>query len=101
MSDQKLPINKNILLSLAIIGFIITILAAYSKISGNDFVNNNLHTLLFLAMISQFIPWIIVLIDLIKSKINNKLFWIIGMFAFSSITVIFYLLNRNIGQVNK
>lgn len=94
MKEYKLPINKKILLTLAISGFAIVIISAYLKITDKNFAENFSQLALGIALIFQIVPWFVVLIDLIRNQIRNKLMWFIGMFAFGSLTVILYLINR-------
>ena len=94
MEEHKLPIDKKILLTLAIIGFAIVIISAYPKITNKNFAENYSQLTLGGALLFQIIPWFVVLIDLIRNQIRNKLMWLVGMFAFSSLTVVLYLINR-------
>lgn len=94
MKEYKLPINKKILLILAFIGFFFVMVSTYFKITNENFSENYSDLFLGIALLFQIIPWIIVLVDLIKNRIHNKLLWFIGMFAFGFLTTILYLLNR-------
>ena len=46
-------------------------------------------SLLFLGI------WIIVLYDLLKNNVYNKVFWLISLFLIPMISVFFYLIKRN------
>lgn len=94
MIEHKLPINKTILLTLASIGFILFLISIYLKITNQNFAENYSGLFLSIVLLFQLLPWLIVLIDIIKNHLNNKLMWYIGMFSFGSITVIIYLFNR-------
>ena len=94
MKEHKLPIPKKILLTLAIIGFLIVIIGTYLKLTNKDFSENYSQLGIGIALIFQIVPWFVVLIDLIRNQIRNKTMWFVGMFAFGSLTVILYLINR-------
>ncbi len=94
MKEYELPINKKILLTLAILGFALVIISTYLKITDKNFAENNSQLFIGIALLLQIVPWIVVLIDLIKNQIHNKIMWFVGMFAFGSLTTIIYLLNR-------
>lgn len=94
MKKYELLINKKILLTLAIIGFAFVMVSVYLKITDKNFAENYSHLFIGIALLFQIIPWITVLIDLIRNQIHNKLMWFVGMFAFGSLTTILYLLNR-------
>ena len=94
MKEHKLPIPKEILLTLAIFGFLIVIISAYLKIYNKDFSQNYSELGFGIALLFLILPWFVVLIDLIRNHIRNKIMWFVGMFAFGSLTVILYLINR-------
>lgn len=94
MKEFKLPISKNILLTLAIFGFLILIIFTYLKTTKQDFSQNYSQLGIGIALLFQIVPWFVVLIDLIRNQIRNKMLWFVGMFAFGSLTVILYLINR-------
>lgn len=94
MKEFKLPISKNILLTLAIFGFLIIIISTYLKTTKQDFSQNYSQLGIGIALLFQIVPWFVVLIDLIRNQIRNKMMWFVGMFAFGSLTVILYLINR-------
>ena len=41
------------------------------------------------------LTWLVILIDMIKTKLFNKMFWIIFMFVLAPITPLFYMIQRN------
>ena len=94
MKEHKLPIPKEILLALAIIGFLLVIICTFLKITNKDFSENYSQLGIGIALLFQIVPWFVVLIDLIRNQIRNKIMWFVGMFAFGSLTVILYLINR-------
>lgn len=94
MKEYELPINKKILLTLAILRFAFVMFTIYMKITDKNFAENYSHLFIGIAFLLQIIPWIVVLIDLTRNRIHNKTMWFVGMFAFGSLTTILYLLNR-------
>lgn len=90
MREYKLPINKKILLAIASIGFFFVILSTYLKITDKNYSE----LFLGIALLFQIIPQIIVIIDIIRNQLHNKLMWLVGMFSFGSLATIIYLLNR-------
>ncbi|WP_124641706.1 MULTISPECIES: hypothetical protein [Amniculibacterium] len=94
MKEHELLINKKILLALVIIGFVLVTVSIYLKIINKNFSENYSHLFLGIGLLIQLIPWIVVLIDLIRNQIHNKILWFVGMFSFGSLCIILYLLNR-------
>ncbi|WOC53048.1 hypothetical protein BPO_2401 [Bergeyella porcorum] len=90
MREYKLPINKRILLTIASVGLFFVIISTYLKIIDKNYSE----LLLGIALLFQIIPQIIVLIDIIRNQLHNKLMWLVGMFTFGPLATIIYLLNR-------
>jgi hypothetical protein len=91
MNDDKLPIQKNVLLTILIINLCILIYAALSKIyqlEFSGFLNGTAYGL-FIGL------WFILLVDMIKHKIYNKTFWILSTFLMPYLSLIFYVLMRD------
>lgn len=90
MREYKLPINKKILLAIASFGFFFVIFSTYLKITDKNYSE----LFLGIALLFQIIPQIIVIIDIIRNQLHNKLMWLVGLFSFGPLATIIYLLNR-------
>lgn len=51
--------------------------------------------MLILGLIFSFSAWIIVLNDIIRTKLYNKTFWIMSILILPTLTPIIYLMQRN------
>ncbi len=94
MKEYKLPTNKNFLLSLSVTAFVLMIFSTYLKITDGNYAQNNADLIIAIAMFFHIILWFVIIIDMIRNQIKNKTMWIVGMFMFSSITLITYLITR-------
>ncbi|WP_417427951.1 hypothetical protein [Halpernia sp.] len=92
--QHALLIPREILLLMAIVGFLLTLFGALLKITHWSFGPLNTDIALSVGVIFSFITWFVVLIDLFRNKIQSKLIWIIGMFLMGSVISILYLIYR-------
>lgn len=91
---NRLPIGKKYLIIISLISFLIIIASAFRRISVQPELKSQTDAFLIIGMVLGFIVWIVVLVDILKSRLDNKLLWIIGMFSFSFPVVILYLISR-------
>ena len=89
----KLLIDKRILLTLACLGFAMIMVTLCLKLTHTSIGITAHKTLLLIALVS-YLPWSVVLIDLIRNRARNKTLWLLGMVCFGSLTTILYLINR-------
>ena len=83
-------------LLIAAIGiFILLPLGGLMKINHWELEFLNGSIVLSIGIILHIILFFIVLYDIIINPLRNKFLWLIGMLFFSSITMIFYLINRD------
>lgn len=86
--EEKLLIDRKVLLVLISIGILLivlgSLLTSYSR-SG---------VLTEIGVIFGFITWLITLLDIIRNPVKNKTIWILLMVIFSALTVLFYLSTR-------
>jgi fluoride ion exporter CrcB/FEX len=91
MANSNFSINFNTLWYLIIGNLLFIITGGYAKIQHWE----HAYLLLAVGLIFSFTTMIIIVIDLIKNKNDNKMLWIIGMFIVPSFTSIFYMLKRD------
>jgi hypothetical protein len=90
MNENKLPIPKNRLLSILCFNLGILMYAAIAKTYNLEFSN-----FIYGASISAFfITWFIVVIDMKRNEIFNKVFWLLSMFIIPHISSILYVIQR-------
>lgn len=91
MENQDFKIGIKTVWLLVVGNLFITGFGAYAKIQNWEFSQ----IMLMFGLMLFFSTWIIVLSDIVKSKIYNKAFWVLTMFIFPSIAPIFYMVRRN------
>lgn len=91
MKNQDFKIGIKTVWVLVIGNFILTLVGAFAKIQHWEFSQ----ILLSMGLMLFFSTWIIILSDMVKSKIYHKTFWILTLFIMPSISTIFYLIQRN------
>lgn len=79
----------------ALTAFLLIIAGSLFKLNHTDFYFLNGNNLLIPGIVFHSIALLVVLYDLIVNPVRNKFMWLIGIFTISSITVIFYLFNRD------
>lgn len=91
MKNQDFKIGVKTVWFLAIGNLLLTLFGAIAKIQHWEVSP----VLLTLGLMLFFTTWVIILSDMVKNKIYNKTFWILTMFIIPSITIVFYLIQRN------
>lgn len=94
MKEYKLLINKKILLGLAIIGFVILATTTFLEILNNDFSGDYPRLIQGIGIAFMIVPWVNVLIDILRNPIKNKFMWFVGLFTPGPLTMFLYLINR-------
>ena len=90
MIGKKLPIPKNRLLIMLCFNIGVLIYGVITKIYNLDFSD-----FLYGAAVTVFlVTWIIVLVDIIRNKVYNKIFWLLSMFIIPHISSLFYIIQR-------
>lgn len=92
---KPLLLNRKLTMFFALSGFFLIILGSWFKINSLEINFLNGHILLIPGIVLHSIAFIVVLYDLIVNPVKNKSMWLTGIFVFSSVTVIFYLMNRD------
>lgn len=93
---RPLLINRKTALALALTAFVLVILGSLLKMNQTEiasFLHSNV--VLGIGLALHFTAFFVVLYDLIVNPVRNKIMWLIGIFIFSSVTVIFYLITRD------
>ncbi len=91
MENKVFRVSINLVWILAIGGILLIIVGAEAKLHHWGFE----YWLLLVGSILSFATWIVVISDMVKSKIYNKTFWIMSMFIFMPVAVVVYLFHRN------
>lgn len=94
MMKHPLLLPRKYLLSIAILGLLIILLGAIFRITHWDFFGVSGRVFIVVGTVISFFPWIIVMIDVIKNRMQNWILWIFCLFLFGNIATIIYLLNR-------
>lgn len=94
MKIYPLLIPKNIILPLSIIGFVMSLLGAFIKISHWEFWGVSPNFLLGISIIFSLLSIFIVLLDVLKNPIKNKFLWIAPLLFVGNLVSIIYLINR-------
>ena len=91
MENNNFKISIITVWVLAIGNILLTIVGALAKIQHYEFSQ----LLLISGLTLFFSTWLIVISDMLKNKIYNKIFWIMTMFTLPHISSIFYLIQRD------
>lgn len=91
MIDQDFKISIKTVWLLIIGNLFIVFIGALAKLQHWEFSS----FLLSVGVILFFSTWIIIISDIVKNKIDNKVFWIFVMLFIPAISQIFYLIQRN------
>ena len=91
MKNQDLTIDVRLIWLLVLGSIVFISLGVLAKVLHWEFST----IYLLIGLVFTFSSWVILLSDMVKSKIYNKTFWIISMFLMPSIASIFYLIQRN------
>jgi len=91
MENIDFKISIQAVWGLIVGSFFLTLTSAFAKIQHWE----SAQFLLILGLLFFFSTWIIVISDMAKNKIYNRIFWIISMFILPAVAPIIYLLRRN------
>lgn len=91
MENQDFKISFKAVWILVIGNTLLTIIGVYTRLENWEYSNLLLGT----ALILSFSTWLIILSDIIKSKIYNKTFWLMTMIIMPFIAPLFYMIQRN------
>ena len=96
MKTYPLLIPKNIILPISILGFIFTVIGTLLKLSHWSFGIFTPNLLLSISIVFTLLAIFVVLLDIIKNPIKNKLLWIIPLLFVGNLVAIIYLINREV-----
>ena len=96
MKTHHLLIPKNIILPISVIGFIITVIGALFKLSHWSFGIFTPNLVLSISIVFSLLSIFVVLLDIAKNPIKNKLLWIIPLLFVGNLVAIIYLINREV-----
>ena len=91
MNNQDLKLSFKTVWFLVIGNFLFTFFGAISKLQSWDYSE----IYLMIGVILFFTTWLIILIDMVRNKINNKTLWIMSMFIIPSLAQIYYMIQRD------
>lgn len=86
--------NKEFLLIFSIFGLLMLLFGAFLKITHYSFAFFTGNLLLSIGIIILLPVWILVFIDIFRTKPKNGLLWILGMIIFINITPLIYIITR-------
>ena len=84
-------IGKKLLWVYLILSVLLVLFGFYSNIQNHEWTSFMISSGITLFVI----VWLVILLDMIKHNIYNKIFWIISMFILGAITPYFYLIMRS------
>ncbi len=96
MKFYPLLIPKNVILPISIMGTVFAILGTLYKLSHWHFGFITPKILLSISIIFSLLSIFIVLLDIVKNPIKNKLLWIIPLLFAGNLVAIIYLINREV-----
>lgn len=94
MKTYQLLIPKNIILPISILGLVSTFLGTLFKLSHWHFGFITPNILLSISIIFSLLSVFVVLLDITKNQIKNKILWIIPLLFIGNLVSIIYLINR-------
>lgn len=94
MKIYPLLIPKNVILPISIMGFVLTFIGTLFKLSHWHFGFITPNILLSISIIFSLLSIFIVLLDIAKNPIKNKLLWIIPLLFVGNLVAIIFLINR-------
>ena len=94
MKTYPLLIPKNIILPISILGFIFTVIGTLLKLSHWSFGIFTPNLVLSISIVFSLLSIFVVLLDIAKNPIKNKLLWIIPLLFVGNIVSMIYLINR-------
>lgn len=94
MKTHPLLIPKNVILSISIIGLVFTLVGSLLKLSHWHIGVITPNILLSISIVFTLLSIFVVLLDIVKNPIKNKLMWIIPLFFVGNLVAIIYLINR-------
>ena len=96
MKTYPLLIPKKIILPISVLGFIITVIGALFKLSHWSFGIFTPNLVLSISIVFSLLSIFVVLLDIAKNPIKNKLLWIIPLLFVGNLVTIIYLINREV-----
>ena len=92
-SDLLIP--KNILLPIALAGFIFTFFTITFDLTMYGISLETGRILIYLGIVCNFITAIVLIIDVFKNEISAKFLWTLAFLFLGGIAGLYYLLNRD------
>ncbi|MFC6268397.1 hypothetical protein [Frigoriflavimonas asaccharolytica] len=89
---KLLELQNRYLLIISIAGILFLIAGAFLKITHFAFGFAKGNSVLYIGLVISTFVWILVFVDIFRTKQQNGIFWILFMFLFFSITPIIYLI---------
>ena len=96
MKTYPLLIPKKIILPISIMGFVFTFTGTLFKLSHWHFGFITPNIFLFVSIVFSLLSIFVVLLDIAKNPLKNKLLWIIPLLFVGNLVAIIYLINREV-----
>ena len=94
MKPHNLPLDKPTLVSFSIIGIVLLIYGFLKNILQTDPNQGYINLIYGTSFLFTLLPWSIVLVDVIRSRVHNKMMWFAALFMVAPIATLLYLINR-------
>ncbi len=94
MKPHNLPLDKPTLLSFAVIGLTLLTYGVFKDALQSDANQSYLNLIYGTSFLFTLLPWSVVLVDVIRSRVHNKLMWFVALFTVAPLAAILYLANR-------
>lgn len=91
MKNKQFIYNPKIIWIYLISSYLLIFVGALAKLEGWGFSQSALTA----GIILFFLTWLIIVIDIVKTSILNKTFWIISIILLPQIASLFYMILRN------
>ena len=91
MENKQFIYNPKIIWIYLISSYLLVFVGSLAKLEGWEFSEVTLAS----GIILFFLTWLIIVIDIVKTSIFNKTFWIISIIVLPQIASLFYMIQRN------
>ena len=91
MEDKQFIHNPKIIWIYLITSYLLLLTGFFAKLQGWEILQDALVG----GRILFFLTWLIIMVDIVKTPIFNKAFWVISIFIIPPIAALFYMIQRN------
>jgi len=91
MKNEQFIYNPKIIWIYLITSYLLLLTGFFTKLQGWEILQDALVG----GRILFFLTWLIIMVDIVKTPIFNKTFWVISIFIIPPIASLFYMILRN------